>query len=71
MLRLIYRILVALILFYKKFCVELENIIFEFNTYGTCVANRIKVVKKHTVRLHVEDAVSIHMNPKAIYKFKE
>ena len=39
--RVIYGILVALLLFYKKFCWDLESIGFEFNTYDPNIANRI------------------------------
>ena len=41
-LRAIYGILVAAQLFYKKFCGDLEDTVFEFNPYDPFVANRIK-----------------------------
>ena len=53
-LRSIYGIFVASILFYKKFCGDLENIGFEFNPSDTCVSNRINVGKQHTVIFHVD-----------------
>ena len=71
MLRAIYTILVAALLFYSKFCGYLENFGFEFNPYDTCVANRIKFVKKHTVILYVYNVMSSHVNPKVNDKFKE
>ena len=70
-LRDIYRMNISSPLFYRKFCVDLENIGFEFNPYNPCVSNRIKVGKQHTVRLHVDNVMSIHVNPKVNNKFKE
>ena len=70
-LREIYGMLLAELLFYNKFGGELENIGFELNIYDPCVANRIKVGKKHTVRFHVNDIMSCHVNPKVNDKFKE
>ena len=49
LLRSIYGMLVASLLFYEKFCGDLENIGFDFNPYDPCVSNRIKVFKQHTV----------------------
>ena len=43
LLRAIYGIILADLLFYKKFCGDLENIVFEFNHRDTYVANRINV----------------------------
>ena len=70
MLREIYGIIVAVLLFYNKLCVDLEKIGFDFNPYNPCVANRIKFDKQHTVILHVNNAMSRHVNPKVDYKFK-
>ena len=69
-LREIYGILVASLLFYKKFCGGSENIRSEFNPYNRCVASRIKVGKKHTGIFHVEDVMSSHVNNKNIDKLK-
>ena len=63
--------LVAVLLLYKKFCRDLENIVFEFNPYYPCVDIRIKVGKQHTVKLHVDDFMSSNVNPKVNDKFKE
>ena len=41
--------LVAALLWYKKFCADLESIGFTFNPYNPCVANRIIDGKQHTV----------------------
>ena len=71
MLRVIYGIILADLLFYKKFCGDLENIVFEFNHCNPCVSNRIKVVKQHTVILHMDDAMSSHVIFKVDDKLKE
>ena len=64
LLREIYGMLVALLLFYNKFCVYLEDIVFEFNPYNPCVYNKIEFYIQHTVRFHVDDVMSSHVNPK-------
>ena len=70
-LRAIYGMIVAFLLFYKKFCGDLENIGFEFNPYYPCVSNRIKVGKQHTVRFHVDEVISSHIKPKVNGNLKE
>ena len=70
-LRKNYGMLVSELLFSKKFGGDLENIGFEFNTYNTCVVNSKKVGKKHTLGLHVEGGMCIHVNPKVNDKLKE
>ena len=69
-LRDIYRMNISSPLFYRKFCVDLENIGFEFNPYNPCVSNRIKVGKQHTVRFLLGDIMSSHMNPKVNKQLK-
>ena len=69
--RAIYGMLVASLLLYKKFCGDLEKVVFEFNPYDTCVTNMIRVGKKHTVIFHVEDNMSSHVKPKVNDMFKE
>ena len=70
-LREIYGILVVLLLFYKGFCRDLERIGFELYTYDPCVSNRIKVGKQNTVRFHVDNFMTTHLNPNINDKFKE
>ena len=62
-LRAIYGILVALLLFYKKYIGDLENVAFDFNPYYPYVANRIKVSKQHKMRFYVEYVSSSVLNP--------
>ena len=71
MLREIYGIIVAVLLFYNKLCVDLEKIGFDFNPYNPCVANRIKFDKQHTVIFHVEHVIPSHVKPKGDDKFKK
>ena len=70
-LREIYDILVAELLFYKKCSGGSENFGSQFNPHDTYVANRIKVDNQHTVRFHVDNIMSSHVNPKANDKFQE
>ena len=70
LLREIYGMLLAALLFYRKFLGKLKNIGFEFNTYDPCVYNRIKVYKQHTVIFHVDNIISSNVYPKVDDKFK-
>ena len=63
-LRAIYGMLVAGLLFYKKLKKDLEGINFKFNPYDPCVANREVNGKQHTIRFHVDDILSSHIDPK-------
>jgi hypothetical protein len=63
-LRALYGMLVASLLWYKKFRADLEGVGFKFNPYDPCVANRTVDKKQHTVRFHVDDLMSSHMSPK-------
>ena len=48
-LRALYGMLVAALLWYKKLKKDLEGIGFKFNPYDTCVCNRMVRKKQHTV----------------------
>ena len=52
----------ASLFWYKKFRKGLESVGFEFNAYDPCVANRIVDGKQHTVRFHVDDILSSHVD---------
>ena len=71
LLREIYGRHVAALLLYKKFSEDLVNTGFDFNPYNTCVANRIKIGKQHTVILNVDKVIFSNVNPNVNYKFKE
>ena len=62
-LRGIYGMLISGVLWYKKFRRDLEGTGFKFNPYDPCVANRIVKKKQHTIRMHVDDVMSSHINP--------
>jgi hypothetical protein len=64
-LRGLYGMLIAAMLWYKRFRQELEEEQgFEFNPYDPCVANRIVKGKQQTVLFHVDDLKSSHVDPK-------
>lgn len=69
-LQAIYGMLVASLLWYLRFRKDLESIGFVFNNYDPCVANRIVNGKQHTIRFHVDDVMSSHINPKVNDKFE-
>ena len=54
-LKAIYGMLVASLLWYRKFRSKLESIWFEFNGYDPCVANRTVRTHQQTIRFHVDD----------------
>ena len=60
MLKALYRMLVAALLWYKKFRGDLKKEGFEFNPYDPCVCNCLVNGKQHTVRFHVDDLMSSH-----------
>jgi len=63
-LRAIYGMLESALIWYQKFRVDLEGIGFVFNPYDPCVANRIENGLQHTIRFHVDDCMSSHMDPR-------
>ena len=61
----------AALLWYKQFRADLEGIGFKFNNYDPCVANKMVNGKQHTVRFHVDDLMSSHVDTKVNDKFQE
>jgi hypothetical protein len=61
-LRALYGMLVAALLWYRQFRQDLEQVGFEFNPYDPCVANRMVEGKQQTVRFHVDDLMSSHVS---------
>jgi hypothetical protein len=59
-MRAIYGMLEADILWYKKFRGELEQKGFKFNPYDPCVANRTEKRSQPTLLFHVDDLKSSH-----------
>ena len=57
-LRAIYGMLVASLLFYKKIRADFEDEGFIFNPYDPCIANKMVNGKQQTIRFHVDDLMS-------------
>ena len=70
-LRAIYGMLEASLLWYRKFRSDLEEIGFEFNVYDPCVAQRLKDKHQHTIRFHVDDVLASHVDPRVNDGFAE
>ena len=68
-LRAIYGMLEAALLWYKKFRKELEEVGFKFNPYDPCVANRVVRKLQQTIVFHVDDLKSSHKDPKVNDEF--
>ena len=62
-LKAIYGMLQASLLFYKKMKSDLESQGFIFNPYDPCVCNKTVNGKQQTVRFHVDDLMSSHVDP--------
>jgi hypothetical protein len=69
MLKAIYGMLQSSLLYYKKFCKDIESIGFEVNPYNPCVANHVANGKQHTVSWHINDLKSIHIDSKVNDQF--
>ena len=67
--KVLYGMLVASLLWYKKFRKDLMSIGFKFSKYDPCVAYRQRVGSQHTIRFHVDDVASSHRNKKVNDKF--
>jgi hypothetical protein len=68
-MRAIYGMLEAAILWYKKFRGELEQKGFKFNPYDPCVANRTEKGLQHMLLFHVDDLKSSHKDSKVNDQF--
>ena len=68
-LRALYGMLVASLLWYIKFTKDLKKIGFKFNPYDPCVANRKERGKQHTIKFHVDDLMSSHIDPRVNDEF--
>jgi hypothetical protein len=70
-LRAIYGMLEAALLWYKKLRRELEEAGFVFNPYDPCVANRDREGAQHTLLFHVDDLKSSHRDSKVNDQFNK
>lgn len=62
-LRAVSSMLEASLLWYRKFCSNLEKVGFDFNDYDPCVAYKIEHGYQHTIRFHVDNVLSSHKDP--------
>ena len=62
LLLVLYGMLIASLLWYKKWVKDLKTLGFEVNPYDPCVANRIVLGAQHTVKFHVDDFMSSHVD---------
>ena len=69
-LRAIYGMLQAALLWYSKFREDLESKGFKFNPYDPCVANWMINGKQHTIVFHVADLKSSHEDKTVNDKFE-
>ena len=70
-LRGLYGMLVAALLWYNDFRKGLEDKGYVFNPYDPCVANKLIDKLRHTVRFHVDDLMCSHMDPRVNDDFEE
>jgi Reverse transcriptase (RNA-dependent DNA polymerase) len=68
-LKALYGMLQASLLFYKKLRKDLEEVGFKVNPYDPCVANRIVKGKRQTITWHVDDLKSSHEDPEVNDEF--
>ena len=61
-LRALYGMLVVALLWYKTLRKDLEQIGFKFNPYDPCVCNRAIKKQQQTVRFHVDELMSSHVD---------
>ena len=70
-LRAIYGMLQSSLLWYNQFRSDLEGRGFIFNEYDPCIANKMVNGKQQTIRFHVDDLLSSHVDPKVNDEFAE
>ena len=68
-LKAICGMLESALLWHRKFRGDLEMIGFVFNAHNVCIANRKVNRNTHTVRFHVDDLMSSHMDSKVNDEF--
>jgi hypothetical protein len=56
--------LIAALLWYRQFKTDLEKAGYIFNSYDPCIANRRVNGSMQTVKFHVDDLKSSHIDPK-------
>ena len=69
-LQALYSMLIAAMLWYRKFQGDLESIGFKFNPYDPCIANKIVRKKQQTICFHVDNIMTVsytHLTLPTIY----
>jgi hypothetical protein len=61
--RALYGMLAAALVWFRQFKSDLETVGFNFNPYDPCIANRKVNGSTHTVKFHVDDLMSSHKDP--------
>ena len=69
MLKALYAMLKASILYYNKFRRDIEAEGYTINPYDPCVANKVVNKKQHTLTWHVDDVKSSHVESRANDEF--
>jgi hypothetical protein len=69
MLKALYGMLIASLLYYKKFVADIKSIGFVPNPYDPCVANQIVNGKQHTLTWHVDVIKATHVDSKVNDRF--
>jgi len=69
LVKALYGMLVAALLWYRKFHGDLETELYVLNPYDPCVANKTIEKKQHTVHFHVDDLMACHVLPKINDRF--
>jgi hypothetical protein len=67
-LNAVYGMMVAALLYYKKFVKSLVNHGFKLNLYDGCVSNKTVKRKQIIVCFHVDDCKISHEHPKVVDK---
>jgi len=70
-LRALYGMLQAALIWYKKFRSDLESIGYVFNPHDPCIANKMIDGKQHTIRFHVDDIMASHVSSLINDKFAD
>jgi hypothetical protein len=69
-LKALYGMLVAALVWYRQLKSDLEDTGFKFNPYDPCIANRKVNGSTHTIKFHVDDFMSSHKDPKVNDNFR-
>ena len=64
LLKALYGMLNSSLLWYKKFRGDLEEYRFKLNNYDPCIVNKMVNGKLLTIRFHIDDIMSSHMDSK-------